>query len=180
SEISGIEHDVAAEGMEANSIKAVVTDLMQESAQTLVQVSGASGYRISHIGGRGIMDSRPFQIFEGSNEMLYSQIAEMITRLMKKQKQFHLSDFLKDFHLTSAVSRYFKNDLGFTLDGSLPQRKLVELGRIIGRVIAAAYVLALGAKGFRQDLIDNCIQMIQQEIAALTSSFQFNNNVKVV
>src|SRR5690606_6725297 len=39
-DISGIEHNLAAEGLEANSMKAVVTDLMQESAQLLVQVSG--------------------------------------------------------------------------------------------------------------------------------------------
>src|SRR5690606_39125438 len=76
SNMSGIEHNLASEGIEANSMKAVVTDLMQESAQLLVQLSGAQGYRTTHIGGRGIMDSRPFQIFEGSNEMLYSQIAD--------------------------------------------------------------------------------------------------------
>src|SRR5690606_28606114 len=76
SNISGIAYNLAGEGLEANSMKAVVTDLMHEAAQLLVQVSGANGYKISHIGGRGIMDSRPFQIFEGSNEMLYSQIAE--------------------------------------------------------------------------------------------------------
>src|SRR5690606_26403852 len=69
SEISGVEHNLADKGLEANSMKTVVTDMMHESAQILTQVSGASGYRVSHIGGRGIMDSRPFQIFEGSNEM---------------------------------------------------------------------------------------------------------------
>src|SRR5690606_29064053 len=90
SRISGIDHNLAGEGLEANSMKAVITDLMQESAHLLVQVSGANGYKISHVGGRGIMDSRPFQIFEGSNEMLYSQSADMITRLMRKKKQFHL------------------------------------------------------------------------------------------
>lgn len=67
-------------------MKALVTDMMQESAQLYVQLSGAKGYRMSHIGGRGIMDSRPFQIFEGSNEMLYTQIAEGILKDMKKKE----------------------------------------------------------------------------------------------
>lgn len=60
--ISGIDHDVSGSGIHANSMKALVTDMMQESAQLYVQLSGAKGYRMSHIGGRGIMDSRPFQI----------------------------------------------------------------------------------------------------------------------
>src|SRR5690606_19188708 len=104
---------------------AVVTDLMQESAHIVVQLSGANGYKISHVGGRGIMDSRPFQIFEGSNEMLYSQIAEMVTRLMRKQKQLNLLEFLKDFKPTSEASRHFKNELSFSISITISQRKLV-------------------------------------------------------
>jgi alkylation response protein AidB-like acyl-CoA dehydrogenase len=180
SKISGIDHNLAGEGIEANSMKAVVTDLMQESAQILVQVSGANGYKISHIGGRGIMDSRPFQIFEGSNEMLYSQIAEMITRLMKKKKQSNLFDCLKDFNLTAESCLHFKNDLSFTINTSMSQRKLVDLGRILGRLISVGYVLELQDKGFRKDLVDNCISMVKQEVAALTTSFQYDNSVQVI
>ena len=138
SEISGVDHNLAAQGLEANSMKAVVTDLMQESAQILVQLSGANGYRIKHIGGRGIIDSRPFQIFEGSNEMLYAQIAEIITRLMKKQKQMQVFTFLKDFKLTSQACLPLKEELSFTLSDSIPQRKLVDLGKILGRIVAVS------------------------------------------
>ena len=97
--VSGIEHDLSAEGIEANSMKAYITDLMQESSQTYTQLSGANGYRISNIGGRGIMDSRAFQIFEGSNEMLYTQIGEMIAKLMKRKKESNIYRFLKEFNL---------------------------------------------------------------------------------
>src|SRR5690606_32865622 len=38
SEISGIENNLAGEGIEANSVKAVVTDIMHECAQILVQL----------------------------------------------------------------------------------------------------------------------------------------------
>lgn len=180
SQISGIDHNLATEGLEANSMKAVVTDLMQESAQLLVQVSGANGYRISHIGGRGIMDSRPFQIFEGSNEMLYAQIAEMVTRLMKKQKQLNLFDFLKDFKVTSEACHHFKKDLSFAISNTISQRKLVDLGKILGRIVSVGYVLDLEAKGFRKDLIENCITMVQQEISSLMCSFKFDNTVQVI
>ncbi len=180
SEISGITHNLATEGLEANTMKAVVTDLMQESANLLVQLSGANGYRISHIGGRGIMDSRPFQIFEGSNEMLYAQIAEMVTRLMKKQKQSNLFDFLKEFKPSTEACLHFKNELNFTISQVLSQRKLVDLGKILARIICVGYVLELGGKGFRADLVQNCIITVKQEVSALISCFQFDHTVQVV
>ena len=180
SKISGIDHNLAAEGLEANSMKAVVTDLMQESAQLYVQLSGANGYRISHIGGRGIIDSRPFQIFEGSNEMLYIQIAEMVSRMAKKQKESNLYQLLKGMDLTSEASQYFRKELNFSIGATMSQRKLVDLGRIIGRIICIAYVIDLKDKGFRSDLVDNSITMVRQEVAALICSFQFENSVKVV
>ena len=178
--ISGVEHNVATNGLEANSMKTVVTDLMQESAQILTQLSGASGYRTSHIGGRGIMDSRPFQIFEGSNEMLYSQICEIITRAMKKKKVSNLFEYLKSLDVTTEACEYFKKDLNFDIASSLTQRKLVDLGRIIARIVSVGYVLELQHKGFRKDLVDNCIVMVQQEISGLFSFFHFDNSVKII
>ncbi|WP_017257809.1 acyl-CoA dehydrogenase family protein [Pedobacter arcticus] len=180
SKISGIAYDLATEGIQANTMKAVVTDLMQESAQLLVQLSGASGYKTTHIGGRGIMDSRPFQIFEGSNEMLYAQIADMVLRMMKKQKQTSFFDFLKDFGLTAESSTHFKKDLSFSINGSLSQRKLVDLGKIIARIVCVGYVIELEQNGFRKDLVNNCIVMVQQEVAGLMSAFHFENTVNVI
>lgn len=180
SEISGIQHNLAMEGLEANTMKAVVTDLMQESAQLLVQLSGAKGYRTSHIGGRGIMDSRPFQIFEGSNEMLYNQTADMITRAMKKQKKANLFDFLAELPITSQPVAYFKKELSFQLSEGLSQRKMVDLGKIIARVICVGYVLKLQEKGYRKDLVENCITMVKQEVSALIASLQFENNVTAI
>jgi alkylation response protein AidB-like acyl-CoA dehydrogenase len=180
SAISSPSQNLATEGLEANSIKAVVTDLMQESSQILVQVSGASGYRISNVGGRGIMDSRPFQIFEGANEMLYTQVADIVTKLMKKQKELNLFDFLKGFKLTAESCQHFKNDLCLTISNNLTQRKMYDLGKVLSRVISAGYVLDIGTKGFRKDMIDNCITMVQQEVGTLMASFCFDNKVHVV
>ncbi len=177
SSISGIQNNLATEGLEANTMKTVVTDLMQEAAQLLVQLSGAKGYRTSHIGGRGIMDSRPFQIFEGSNEMLYAQIGEMIIKAMKKQKQPQLYQYLKEFSLTAKATDHFRNGLSFSPEEQLAQRKLVDLGRIVARIICVGYVIELGEKGFRKELVANCIIMLQQEVASLITSLRFNNAV---
>ncbi len=174
---SSIENNLSLDGIEANSMKTVVADLMQESAQTLVQLSGAKGYRLSHIGGRGIVDSRPFQIFEGANEMLYTQISEMILKMMKKKKEANLFKFLKNFNLTAKSSEYFKKDIDFSINVSLAQRKLVDLGKALGRIISAGFVIDLAEKGFRKDLIKNCLNTLHQEITMHISSYNFKNTI---
>ncbi|MEE9365031.1 MAG: acyl-CoA dehydrogenase family protein [Cellulophaga sp.] len=177
---SGIENNLALDAIQANSMKTVVTDLMQEAAQTLTQLSGAQGYRVSHIGGRGIIDSRPFQIFEGSNEMLYTQISEMVLKMMRKKKELNLFKFLEDFDLTTKSVEFFKKQLDFTVDLNLPQRKLVDLGRALGRIVSAGFVLEMAEKGFRKDLIDNCITNLQHDIAQIMSSYNFQPIVTTI
>lgn len=177
SQVSGIENDLSAEGIEANSMKAYITDLMQESSQTFTQLSGANGYRISNIGGRGIMDSRAFQIFEGSNEMLYTQIGEMIAKLMKRKKEMNIYQFLQEFNLTQKSCNFFKKDIDFTLAAGLSQRKMIDLGKVFSRIIASNFVIEMGEKGFRNDLVTNCINMIQSDVSILISSFHAENTV---
>jgi acyl-CoA dehydrogenase len=177
SKISGIEHNLASEAVQANSMKAYITDLMQESAQTFTQLSGANGYKVESLGSRGIVDSRPFQIFEGSNEMLYTQISEMVLKIMTRKKIMNLSEFLSNYELTKNVTDYFKSVLNFTTDLNIAQRKMVDLGKIISRVVSANNVVEMGLKGFRQDLIKESLETIKHEISMLVSSFKFNSKV---
>jgi len=177
---SGIENNLSAEAIEANSMKAYITDLMQESAQTLTQLCGANGYKTESIGSRGIVDSRPFQIFEGSNDMLFSQISEMVLKLMNRHKTMNLASFLKDYKLTNNVADHFKSILNFTVDLKMKQRKSVDLGKIISRVVSANLIADLGIKGFRQDLINNSLETIKHEISTLVSSYVFQTSVSPI
>lgn len=177
---AGLEVDMASHGMEANAVKSVITDYMQEAAQSVVQLVGAKAYKLNHIAGRGTADSRPFQIFEGSNDILYAQISEGLIKLMKRAKENNLFQFLKDFNLTNKAAGFVKNQVDFNLDLQMPQRKLVEMGKIIGRVISMNQVLEMADKGFRNDLIEGGITMLQQEIAKLIAGFSFNNKSKAV
>ena len=175
-----IDKDMFSHGLEANAVKSVITDLMQEAAQSALQLFGAKAFKINHIVGRGTVDSRPFKIFEGSNDILYAQITEGLLKLMRRNKERNLFTFLKDFDLTNQAVHYVKDLMNFNLDMQMPQRKLVEMGRIIGRVISINYVIQLSEKGFRKDLIDGSIVMLQQEISKLMASFSFNNKRVVV
>ena len=174
---SGIENNLATEAIEANSMKAYVTDLMQESAQIFTQLCGANGYKAENVGSRGIIDSRPFQIFEGSNEMLYTQISEMVLKMMGRQKIMNFSEFLKNYNLTQNAADYFKSILDFNVDMNLQQRKLVDLGKIISRMISANHVVEVEETGFRSDLIKDSLETIKHEITMLVSSYKFQTNV---
>jgi alkylation response protein AidB-like acyl-CoA dehydrogenase len=180
SEKAGIDVDLVPHGLEANAVKSVVTDLMQESAQSLVQLVGAKAYRINHIGGRGTADSRPFQIFEGSNDILYAQISESLIKLMKRAKESNLYQFLRYYDLSEKAAEYIKEMTNFNIDFQMQQRKLVEMGRVMGRIISLNQLLDLAEKGFRKDLIDGGITMLQQDIFRLIANFSFNNKTEVI
>ena len=177
---AGVEKDLTGIGIEANAVKSVITDLMQQAAQSVTQLVGAKAYRNSHIAGRGITDSRPFQIFEGSNDILYAQISEGIVKQMKRLKESNLFNFLKENPLTSRSADQLKDLFNFRLDLQLPQRKLVELGQILGRVISMDMVHKLADEGFRADLIEGGLQMLEQEIQQLMGSFLLNPQLQVV
>jgi len=178
--MSGIAFDLSGEGIKANSMKALVSDLMQESAQICVQLSGSGGYKIDHIAGRGIIDSRPFQIFEGSNEMLYAQIAEVLTRQMKKYKLDNFYAYLKDYELTRRIAPMFKNHLNFSIPDILVQRQLIVIGRIVARLICLQFAAEFTDKGFRKDLYENCIKHIEMDIKKFIADIRDYNNAEPV
>ncbi len=180
SSMSGIAFDVAGEGLQANSMKALVTDLMQESAQICVQLSGSSGYKIDHIAGRGIVDSRPFQIFEGSNEMLYTQISEIMVKQMRKQKVTNFSEYLNTFERTARVAPLFRKSLDFELPAVLVQRQTVVLGKMIARLVCLQYVDEMVERGFRKDLFENCVKHIRMDIKKLTTDLSDYNNAEPI
>lgn len=177
---AGLKNDLSSIGIEANSVKSIATDMMQAASQTLLQLVGAKGYRLNHIAGRSTVDSRPFQIFEGSNDMLYSQISEAVLKMMRKAKLNNLFEFFKTFDLTEQASGFVKDVINFKVDYNMPQRKMVELGQVIGRIVSMQQVIDLSNKGFDTQLIDGAMKYLRQEIVGLLSVFQFSNKVEVI
>jgi len=175
-----IDKDVSDMSLTANTIKTYTTDLMQQAAQSLLQLTGAKGYRLDHIAGRAFVDSRPFQIFEGSNDILYQQITESVLKQMRKLKLNNLYKFLSEFKLTQRASGYFSEALDFQISNSLAQHRMVELGRILSRVISLEFTLRLSDKGFNQQLIDNTISTLQTDVERMVSTFVNDKQQDVV
>ena len=153
---------------------------MQRASQSLLQLTGAKGYRLDHIAGRSTVDSRPFQIFEGSNDILYQQISESVMKMMRRVKSTNLYDFLSEYKFTTKSSEHFKDLLNFELDVKMPQNKLVELGRAIGRMVSMEFTIDLGEQGFNKDLIENAVTTLKDEINTIMRMFDVSGSAKVV
>ncbi len=171
-----ISNDLAPIGLEANSVKTYLTDLMQNAAQSLLQLVGAQGYKLNHIAGRAIVDSRPFQIFEGSNDILYIQIGEAIQKQIQRAKNSNLYNLLSGHDLTSLAAERLKKLTDFAILPHLPQRKLSELGQIFSRISAMNLVIKLESESFNSDLVNSSIQHIEQELSALFGHFSHQHN----
>jgi len=65
--------------------------------------STAEGYRLDSVAGRAIIDSRPFQIFEGSNDVLYDQIAALFLGALNESGGGSLAAFLARHERLSAL-----------------------------------------------------------------------------
>jgi len=171
SEKAKMDVDLSRADVQANSIKTIVTDYMQEAAQSLLQLVGAKGYRLDHIAGRSIVDSRPFQIFEGSNDILYQQISESIIKAMRKMKMTNLYEYLKSYELSEKSAESLKKVLDFNIDYSLSQRKLVDLGKAISRVVSMDFVHTLGERGFSSAHVNNALEQLRQEVSQMINSY---------
>ena len=180
SEHAGLENDMSKDAVSANAIKSVVTDLMHDASQSLLQLVGAKGYRLDHIAGRSLVDSRPFQIFEGSNDILYQQISEGVLKFMRKTREKNLLSYLRSYKLTERVADRFKDSLNVNVDLNLSQRKLVDLGRAVGRMISMDFVVELGERGFRSDLVNNALETMRREVEVLMTNYRLAADTAVV
>jgi len=179
-ERAGLGNNLAGHGLEANAIKTCITDLMQEASQSLLQLVGAKGYRLDHFAGRALVDSRPFQIFEGSNDILYAQITETVLKQMKVAREPNLFRYLNGFELTRRASDRLKASLDFKLSPSLSQRKLVEFGQMVSRLIAMDLVLQSGERGLDRRLIENSLADLRQKVTTLLTRITADNRAALI
>jgi hypothetical protein len=99
---------------------------------------------------------------------------------MNTVKEKNFLNFLNGFHLSSRAALYLNELLDFNLNKLLPQRKLMELGQIISRVVAMNCVLKLSDRGFRPDLIAGALNMLKQEITSQICTYSYPQKTLLV
>ena len=179
-EHGAVQNDLSGASLKANAFKTVVTDWMQETSQSFLQLAGGNGFRDDHPAARGMVDSRPFQIFEGSNDILYQQVTESVVKAMRRLKETNLGRYLKTEPLTARAAETFGDSLSFDVDWKMPQRKLVELGRALSRIISMEMTIELGERGFSADLVRNALDDTRAEVRAILETYREGGIVGLV
>ena len=178
SERASILHDLSKEGLGANVVKAVLTDRMQDAAQSFLQLVGAKGYRLDHLAGRAVVDSRPFQIFEGSNDILYEQIGAAALQSMRRVKETHLGRFLATFELGRRAAERVVNLVDVRIDGDMTQRRLVAFGQAIGRIATMEMVIDLGDRGYPAERVAAAVEQLRGDVAQAFSTFHVGSQAQ--
>jgi len=96
---------------------------------------------------------------------------------MIRSKNTNLANYLKTYELSEVVADRYKDLLDFEVENKMPQRKLVDLGQIISRVLSAQMVVNLGSSGFRSDLIEDTLTTLRHDIITLLSSYKYDTKV---
>ncbi|MEM1056098.1 MAG: acyl-CoA dehydrogenase family protein [Bacteroidota bacterium] len=172
SENADIEYDLSGMSLQANAFKTTMSDAMHEAAQSFLQMAGAVGYRQDHLAGRSVTDSRPFQIFEGSNDILYEQVSDAVLKGMRRAKISRLSTYLAEREpLTRKAADALSGLFDFDVDHSISQRKSVDLGRALAKAVAMGAVVELGDRGYPSELISQAVDSLRARIRGHLASF---------
>src|SRR5699024_2975681 len=99
---------------------------------------------------------------------------------MKKFKTENLYEFLNDYSLTRNATDYLKELLNFKVDNQMAQHRLVELGRVISRIISMEFTIRLSEKGFNSELIHSTIDTLRADVEQMITRFQDSGSAVVV
>jgi len=145
--------DVSGDSTLANCSKILCTETMHLASDCALQVFASAAYKRNHLVGRAYVDSRPFRIFEGVNEVLddtiYWQIAGRNNCCDREAVESEVERY--GLRLSGEVS-----DRALDLFSSHPQtsqRQRVVLGRITAWLMSLA-MLDHAARELETDLND--------------------------
>jgi alkylation response protein AidB-like acyl-CoA dehydrogenase len=130
--------DISGDNTLVNSVKVICTETMHLASDCALQVFASAAFKRNHLVGRAYVDSRPFRIFEGVNEVLddsiYSLIASRNEHCDRKAVESDIEGY--GLRLSGAVCDRALDLFSDSADTS--QRQRVVLGRIFSWLMALA------------------------------------------
>ncbi|WP_372846302.1 acyl-CoA dehydrogenase family protein [Pontiella sp.] len=127
--------DVSGDHLLANASKVISSEGLQAAADSAVQLFASAAYKRNHVVGRAFTDARPFQIFEGSNDVLlentYDVLASRYGGVDAEVVETELERYgLKRSDQVPAAVRE-----GLLRNDGLSQRQKVQYGKIISWIL---------------------------------------------
>jgi alkylation response protein AidB-like acyl-CoA dehydrogenase len=124
-------NDVSGDHVLANASKVVSTDGLMAAADSAMQVFAGAAYKRNHVVGRAFTDSRPFQIFEGSNDVLHENTYEVLASRYGGVDPETVGQELERYGLKLSDSIPVPVRDTLVLSDELSQRQKVQYGKIV-------------------------------------------------
>ncbi len=136
--------DVSGDYVLVNSVKFVSSTTMAIAADSAIHLFAASAYKRNHLVGRAYVDCRPFQIFEGSNDVLDDNTFSVLAGRYGRVSPEAISQELEKFGLRMP-SDLPKGALdALDVKEECSQRRRVQYGRIIEWIVVRSLVEHIG------------------------------------
>lgn len=164
---SGIENDLENDSIIANAIKVTVTNMMKQSSDLNIQLSGGNGFLDGHYGFHGLRDSRPFSIFEGPNDMLSNQILRLVLLGMKKEKYNSVFEYIgKTTRDNTQINMQEFAQFNYTLNDLLLRdvNKKEAMSKSLISIINLFFLEELKKTDFNEYLVKNAITYIKNDL----------------
>lgn len=156
--------DISGDYLLVNTVKVISSKSMADAADSAMHLFAAAAFKRNHLVGRAYIDSRPFQIFEGSNDVLDDNTFEVIAGRYGAVNPEAINQELEKFGL-----RLPDNLLAGTLSilnikKECTQRQQVHYGKIIEWIVTIAILEHMRAK--ESTLVEDAMRVAKLNIAA--------------
>ena len=138
--------DVSGDYILVNAVKVVASESMAEAADSAVQLFASAAYKRDHLVGRAYVDSRPFQIFEGSNDVLHDNTFEVVAGRHGSVNPDTISQELQQFGLRIPDDLPQGTLSALEIKEDCSQRRQVHYGKIIQWIVVLGIIEQMGAQ----------------------------------
>lgn len=166
--------------MEANIIKSLATEYTYKASRIAQKLLGAKGFEAGHPMSNVAIDFRPFTIFEGPNDMLYSEIYDQFSKATAVEKKEGIrinknSTIYERFILDKRFENISVNNIVNKVDDLISFLKHYTLNEIdqikkvfVGKILARLFLLI-------QTESDNLIKFLIRDIRKDILDFEYNS-----
>jgi len=138
--------DVSGDYILGNAVKVVSSESMAAATDSAMQIFASTAYKRDHLVGRAYVDSRPFQIFEGSNDVLHDNTFEVVAGRYGSVNPDTISQELEKFGLQIPENLPYGVLQALEIKEECSQRRKVHYGKIIEWIVVLGILEHMSTK----------------------------------
>lgn len=163
--------DISGDYTLVNTVKVITSETLQAATDSALQLFAAAAYKRNHLVGRAFVDARPFQIFEGSNDVLYENIYDVIVGRHHRFNCEAIACELQRYDLEMApdIPLHAQELLDHPLECT--QREKTLYGQMVAWMVTLSVMNDPSVAG--SDSLEQANCFVHSRIAALAATFPY-------